>query len=147
MTALFVRPRRRSGSPIPRRPRRAGCIAELKEADVIKLPPLPTMAGFKAWRSNVHDQVTAASGRGDRVFRWMLDVEEPIVTKEALAHPGHKYLSLDLKLKAAASAIATKEISRQILQASEDEARAKRTLNLPVQSAPLLYLYDVVLSM
>ncbi|MCP4243100.1 MAG: hypothetical protein GY772_21310, partial [bacterium] len=76
----------------------------------------------------MRDQVVAASGRGDRAFRWMLEAELPSVDITSLANPGRKFRSLDCKLKAAVSAIATKEIARQILQASEEEAEEQRTL-------------------
>ncbi len=37
-------------------------------------------------------------------------------------------MSLDLKLEAALSAVATREINRQLVQATEEEARKERTL-------------------
>ncbi|MCP4243231.1 MAG: DUF1311 domain-containing protein [bacterium] len=58
----------------------------------------------------------------------MLEAETPTDNSSPLAASGRKFRSLDCKLKAAVSAIATKEIARQILQASEEEAKEQRTL-------------------
>ncbi len=45
---------------------------------------------------------------------------------EKLSVPGRRFISIDLKLKAALSAIAVKDIHRQLIQAME--AKKKRTL-------------------
>ena len=49
----------------------------------MKIPALPEMAGFRAWRVALRDEVVAASGRGDAAFAWIQQVEHPDATSEA----------------------------------------------------------------
>ena len=72
------------------------------------------MAGFRAWRVALRDEVVAASGRGDAAFAWIQLVEHPDATSEALAVSGNKFQSIDLKLKAALAKIAHGDLGRQL---------------------------------
>ena len=90
------------------------------------------MAGFRAWRVALRDEVVAASGRGDAAFAWIQLVEHPNATSVALAVSGSKFQSIDLKLKAALAKIAHGDLGRQLTQATEDEAKRGR----PTERAP-----------
>ncbi len=47
-----------------------------KDADEIKLPPLPEGNQFRAWKTAVYQSVLQASGReDDRVLLWIREVE------------------------------------------------------------------------
>ena len=74
--------------------------AKVKEADHVKLSPLPTATEFPAWRSSVRKEVAAASGTGEEAFRWIMEVESPDATFELLADCG-SFPSLDTKLGSA----------------------------------------------
>jgi hypothetical protein len=40
-------------------------ISRTKEADVVKIDPLPTSLKYRSWQGNFISQVEAASGRND----------------------------------------------------------------------------------
>ena len=86
------------------------------------------MAGFKCWRSAVRDEVAAASGKGDGVFRWILKAEDKDVTMEQLTDSGRNWVGIEMKLKAAISKLATGELARRISRASEDARKEERVL-------------------
>ena len=115
-------------------------LRKIKEADQVKIPALPEMAGFRAWRVALRDEVVAASGRGDAAFAWIQLVEHPDATSEALAVSGNKFQSIDLKLKAALAKIAHGDLGRQLTQATEDEAKRGRPLK-GRQALLLIYRY------
>ena len=45
-----------------------------KEAETVRVPPMPSATQFRAWRTAVRQEIAAASGKGDMVFigpkRW-----------------------------------------------------------------------------
>ena len=53
---------------------------KVKEADEIKVSPLPAVALFRAWLDDLRDAVVAASGRSDSAFSWMPEVEQTDMT-------------------------------------------------------------------
>ena len=55
---------------------KSGYKTKIKEADSIKLPPLPDVPQFEAWKNSLRSQVMAASGRRDEAFRWIVRSEE-----------------------------------------------------------------------
>jgi hypothetical protein len=99
-----------------------------KEADTIVLPPLPTVSNFRNWRTQVRDVIMAASGRGDKILSWVLEIEDAGTTLATLADPGAKLRSLDQKLKDAVNRIASTSIQRELLLQSEEQIRLRRTL-------------------
>ena len=86
------------------------------------------MAGFRAWRVALRDEVAAASGRSDAAFAWDQQVESPSATMDGLGVSGFKFQRIDLKLKAALAKIAHGDLGRQLTQATEDEAKRGRPL-------------------
>jgi hypothetical protein len=103
-------------------------VRKIKEADSVKVQPLPEMPGFRAWKVALRDEVVAASGRGDEAFAWIQRVERSDATMDNLAHSGRKFLSIDLKLKAGLAKVAHGELGRLLTQATEDEAKKGRPL-------------------
>ena len=90
----------------------------MKEADHIKLHALPNTVQFKHWRTAVRDEVIGASGRGEAAFHWIVEVEKPGATYEAMANVG-QFESLDGKLSAALTKIMTGELGRKVNQIKE----------------------------
>ena len=70
---------------------------KIKEADTIKLLPLPDVPQFEAWKNSLRSQVMAASGRRDEAFHWILEVEDEQFTYDDLADCTD-FESLDSKL-------------------------------------------------
>ena len=77
----------------------------MKEAETIKIPPLPSATQFRSWKVSVRTEVTAAGGKGDVAFQWILAAESPSSTFESLAKSGAGFESLDAKLAAAMAKI------------------------------------------
>ena len=72
----------------------------MKEAGAIKLPALPSPQQFRSWKVSVRSEVTAASGKGELAFQWVIKAESPSATFASLAD-SEGYDSLDAKLAAA----------------------------------------------
>ena len=94
----------------------------MKEADAIKISPLPTATQFRAWRLLVRDEVVAASERGQKAATWVMEVDSPDATYDLLAESG-EFMSLHVKLAAALSKLASGDLGRKLTQAKEVEAR------------------------
>ena len=58
--------------------------SKVKEADTVKVPPMPTPQQYRAWRAAIRSQVTAASGRGEAAFQWVMQAEWHETTHEML---------------------------------------------------------------
>ena len=84
----------------------------IKEADTIKVPAYPQPQQYRSWRAAVRSEVTAASGRGEAAFRWVKKTESPIATFESF-RDSDGFDSLDAKLAAALTKIATGELGRR----------------------------------
>ena len=84
-----------------------------KEADHIKLHASLNTVQFKHWRTAVCDEVFAASGRGKAAFDWIVEVEKPGATYDAMANVG-EFESLDGKLYAALTKVMTGELGRKV---------------------------------
>jgi hypothetical protein len=100
----------------------------IKEKDVIDLPALPSVPQFQEWRAMVRDAIMAASGRGDELLPWVLEIQKADTTIDMLADPGPKYRSLDQKLKEAVNKIATPALRKEITYRGEEQVRFGRTL-------------------
>ena len=72
----------------------------IKEADEIKLPALPDVAKFVAWKQLVRDAIMGASGRGRAVFQWIPEVENMDIDANYLSNTAGLD-SLDVKLSKA----------------------------------------------
>ena len=107
-----------------------------REQDKLSLPEFPNATGFRAWKNTVRHAVSTASGKGEKGYRWITEVEAEGQSFDALAHSGRTFGSLDQKLAAALVAIAKGELGRQITHASETERREGRC----VKGRQLLFL-------
>ena len=59
-----------------------------KEAESIKLSPLPSVPQFRSWKLALRDEVASASGLPELGFRWICEVEQSSCTIENLADNG-----------------------------------------------------------
>ena len=103
------------------RPRRQ----KYKEADKVVIGKFPDAVNFRRWREQIVDEVTAASGRPDEAFAWILEVEQKGTTYESLADSG-EFLTLDTKLQAALTGQATGEIGKQLSLRKDQERKVRR---------------------
>jgi hypothetical protein len=110
--------------------------AKSREQDRLSLPEFPTATSFRAWKNAVRHAVSTASGKGEKGYRWITEVEAEGQTFEALAHCSRNFGSLDQKLASALMANAKGELGRQITHASETEHREGRC----VKGRQLLFL-------
>ena len=93
----------------------------LKEADEIKLPALPEVAKFVAWKQLVRDAIMGASGRGRAVFQWILEVENMDIPAEYLADTAGLD-SLDVKLSKAIHVVKKGRVEKRITNIVEEAA-------------------------
>ena len=83
----------------------------------MKLSPFPEGGQWRAWRASaIHAIVSAAGRQDDLAPEWvmMVDTEEP--WSPALEEPGEGWVSLDRKLAAAITNIASGDIGRETTQ-------------------------------
>ncbi len=97
----------------------------MKEADEIKLQPLPTGQAYRAWRmATIHVIIAAAGRRDNRAMDWVLVVDEASI--DELGHPGTDRASLVRMLASAIAEIAHGELGRQITMMSSSAICARR---------------------
>ncbi len=83
----------------------------------MKLLQFPQGAAWRAWRSNTIPAIVSAAGRRDDVAReWILKVET--ADPADLEDPGLGWVTLDQKLAAALTNIASGELGRHVTQHS-----------------------------
>ena len=87
-----------------------------KEAESIKLHALPNAAGFRQWQQHLRDEVVGAFGFPDQAFAWINRTET--WSFEELAD-SQEFSTLDAKLAAAFSRIASGEIATRIVLEKE----------------------------
>ena len=90
-----------------------GKSSTTKEADHIKIPSFPQPENYRNWKIRVRDAVRAASSKPDKAFSWINKVWIEGRTIEGLASPDG-FTTLDAKLLAALSSIATGELARKV---------------------------------
>ena len=90
-----------------------GKSSTTKEADYIKIPSFPQPENYRNWKIRVRDAVRAASSKPDKAFSWINKVWIEGQTIEGLASPDG-FTTLDAKLLAALSSIATGEFARKV---------------------------------
>jgi hypothetical protein len=101
---------------------------KIKEADAIRIGPLPSPGAFRPWRLALFTEVQAASGRADAAFLWLRKAELPDVSFASLSTSGN-FESLDAKLLAALVRSASGTIvGGQISRAQETAAKGNRPL-------------------
>ena len=99
-----------------------------KEADKITLPAISNAAAFRNWRVHMRSCVVAASGKGEKAFRWIQEVESTKITLDKLKHTGHNFQSLDAKLLSAITDKCHGELGRVITQKIEEAAAEGKML-------------------
>ncbi len=91
--------------------------SKAKESDEVNILALPTGSQWRAWRGNTFASIVSAAGRQDDLAQaWILQVET--ADPAELEHPGEGWVSLDRKIAAALTKMATGEIGREITQRS-----------------------------
>ena len=95
--------------------------SKVKEAEVVRIPSLPTVPQFRSWKLSVRDEIAGASGRPDAGFAWIMEVEKSKNGIDDLHDSGH-FPSLDAKLAASLSKALTGELARQINIVKEQKA-------------------------
>ena len=94
----------------------------------MKLPALPNPQQYRAWRAAIRSEITAASGRGEEAFLWVMAAELPTATFDGL-RDSEGFDSLDAKLAAALQKLATGELGRKITLETENQALKGRMIN------------------
>ena len=96
---------------------------KLREADEVKVPALPSVAGFRAWLA-VCQTVNAASGREDDLaLKWARQAEDESISLEDLERIPRQFTTLSRKIAAALQKVATSEIGRKITRMTESYAK------------------------
>ena len=107
----------------------------MKEADHIKIPSFPQPENYRNWKIRVRDAVRAASSKPDKAFSWINKVWVEGQTIEGLASPDG-FTTLDAKLLAALSSVATGEFARKVDTFKEKEPQKDR----PVRGRQVLLM-------
>ena len=111
-----------------------------KEADKVILPAVSDAPAFRAWRVTARTNVVAASGMGERAFKWYCEIERPGMTFKRLYKTGSKFANLDAKILSAVTDKAHGELGREITQKIEEYARKGKMLR-GRQAVWLIYQY------
>ena len=113
-----------------------------KEADSVKLKPVPTPGMFYIWQQDLREEIVCASGRGDTAFKWALEIEAKETTFDSLADSG-KFVSLDVKLgRAAREAASHNDSLSKLLQDKRNQIGVKEeTIMKGRQAIFLIYQY------
>ena len=99
-----------------------------KEADVIKLLPLPDKAGkFRAWKLSTRRKIIAASADPARAYPWIKEVENRLKGFDEFRSSGD-FSTLDTKLGSALSDLAKGELGRRLTLATEKEDKDGRNV-------------------
>ena len=112
-----------------------GKSSTTKEADHIKIPSFPQPENYRNWKIRVRDAVRAASSKPDKAFSRINKVWIEGQTIEGLASPDG-FTTLDAKLLAALSSIATGEFARKVDTFKEKESQKDR----PVRGRQVLLM-------
>ena len=109
-----------------------------QEPAAIKFNPIPDVAGFESWRSNVRDTIVAAAGGSMEAYLWILEVEDPSLDFEHLSDVGI-FQSIDAKIADAVSKIQRGVIAKQLTMMKTQAARNKTLVSGRQQ---LRFIYD-----
>ena len=77
----------------------------VKEAEIIKLPSMPKPEEYRSWRTQVKEEIRAASDKPDDAWKWVNAVDTDVITDKTqlmadLRDPG-TFVTLDTKVLAA----------------------------------------------
>jgi hypothetical protein len=99
-----------------------------KEADVIKILPLPEKAGkFRAWKLSTRRKIIAANANPSRAYPWVKEVENRTLGFDEFRNSG-EFPTLDTKLGSALSDLAKGELGRRLTLATEKEDKEGRNV-------------------
>ncbi|MCP3879628.1 MAG: hypothetical protein GY701_14740, partial [Sulfitobacter sp.] len=100
-----------------RRLRRTLHAKKYKEAEEVKVPPLPNASQYRAWIITVLQNLVAAAGRPDeKGIAWGREVEDETKPPAYFAVSGRRFATIDRKFGAALSKVATGELGRKSTQ-------------------------------
>ena len=99
----------------------------VKEADSIKLSPLPEPPFWEGWRQQLYDDVGAASGVGHDIFQWLHVIQMPGTTFESLADSRGRP-TLDVKLGSALRKLLKGDLKQQVQTKAKALERQGRML-------------------
>ena len=94
-------------------------VSKYKEADRISLKPCGHAGLARKWKMTVREEVTAASGRGQLVYEWILEVEKVGQSFDGLADSGLDFVSLDSKLSVAIGSVVSGDVAQDIFNRME----------------------------
>eukprot|EP00972_Heterocapsa_arctica_P112790 16433779-Heterocapsa_arctica.AAC.1 len=60
--------------------------ATARESDRVHVPPLPTHADYGAWRYTLLANVLGASGKPTQTANYLREINDPMVSDDALAY-------------------------------------------------------------
>ena len=108
----------------------------------MSVPPLPHPSQFRAWRITVLQNLDATANRNDsRVIDWAREVEDESKSAEYFADSGKTFQSVDRKLGAALSKIATGELGRRITQLQDQAMQNENRMVRGREILRLIFLY------
>ena len=115
----------------------------VKEAEIIKLPSMPKPEEYRSWRTQVKEEIRAASDKPDDAWKWVNAVYTNVITDKSqlmadLRDPG-TFVTLDTKVLAALTRIAKGDLEKQILTFKEAEATRGRV----VRGRQVLLMYEM----
>ena len=119
-----------------------GKSSTTKEADHIKIPSFPQPENYRNWKIRVRDAVRAASSKPDKAFSWINKVWVEGQTIEGLVSP-EGFTTLDAKLLAALSSIATGEFARKVDTFKEKESQKDRYFSTNIKHGATYSLSDL----
>ena len=93
-----------------------------KEAESVKLKPLPNAVGFRSWRNHVRTAVTSASKDPRKAFTWILAVEHESATWDSMKYVNGDFETLGTKLATAVTSIARGDLGTKISLVNEEGA-------------------------
>ena len=101
---------------------RGGSSSGGKEAESVKLKPLPSAVGFRAWRNHVRNAVVSASKDPQKSFIWILEVEREDATWNSMKYETGSHETLGTKLATAVTSIARGDLGTKISLCNEEGA-------------------------
>ena len=85
----------------------------VREAETIKLSPLPEAPYWEGWRQQMYDDMAAASGVGHDIVSWLHIVQASATTFESLSD-SQSHPTLDFKLSSALRKLPKRDLDQQV---------------------------------
>eukprot|EP00971_Amphidinium_carterae_P324995 6455056-Amphidinium_carterae.1 len=101
--------------------------ARRRESDSVSISDLPHPCMFRSWKLEVKRTVVAASMCPHEAFAWVSETDSLPPYHQSLAHPTHRFQTLDVKLSVALwKALGRRKLSRRIYIVAERFAEVGR---------------------